>query len=119
MRQGNFGMYYWKSLANRNYDVIMMNTEKSIGGKNWNIFLYTLNQLPEFSGKLSLGDYAYQGDKLKIKNTDYEIECHNDKYVVSQNELQTEYPILQIDGIDTEDRIERGKQIIVSLFEKN
>jgi len=116
MRQGNFGMYYWKSLANRNYDVIMMNTEKSIGGKNWNIFLYTLNQLPEFSGKLSLGDYAYQGDKLKIKSIDYEIECQNDKYVVSQNELQTEYPIQQIEGIDIEDRIERGKQIINDLL---
>ncbi|HCY41231.1 MAG TPA: DUF262 domain-containing protein [Prolixibacteraceae bacterium] len=118
MRQGNFGMYYWKSLANRNYDVIMMNTEKSIGGKNWNIFLYTLNQLPEFSGKLSLGDYAYQGDKLKIKSTDYEIECQNDKYVVSQNELQTEYPIQQIEGIDKVDRIERGKQIIYELLEQ-
>jgi len=116
MRQGNFGMYYWKSFANRNYDVIMMNTEKSIGGKNWNIFLYTLNQLPEFSGKLSLGDYAYQGDRLKIKSTDYEIECQNDKYVVSQNELQTEYPIQQIEGIDIEDRIEKGKQIINDLL---
>lgn len=116
MRHGNFGMYYWKSLANRNYDVIMMNTEKSIGGKNWNIFLYALNQIPEFSGKLSLGDYAYQGDKLKIKNTDYEIECQNDKYVVSQNELQTDYPIQQIEGIDKEDRIERGKQIIDDLL---
>ena len=116
MRQGNFGMYYWRNLANRKYNVIMMNTEKSIGGKNWNVFLYTLNQLPEFAGKLSLGDYAYQGDKLKIKNTDYEIECLNDKYVVSQNELQTEYPIQQNEGIDIEDRIDRGKQIINDLL---
>jgi hypothetical protein len=116
MRQGNFGMYYWKKVSDRNYDVIMMNTEKSIGGKNWNVFLHTLNQLPEFTGKLSLGDYAYQGDKLKIKNTDYEIECQNDKYVVFQNELQFECPIQQIDGIDTEDRIERGKQIINDLL---
>jgi hypothetical protein len=119
MRQGNFGMYYWKSLADRNYNVIMMNTEKSIGGRNWNVFLYTLNQLPEFSGKLSLGDYAYQGDKLKIRNTDYEIECQNEKYVVFQNEFQTEYPIQQIEGVDTEDRIERGKNIIVSLLAMN
>ena len=94
----------------------MMNTEKSIGGKNWNIFLYTLYQLHEFSGKLSLGDYAYQGDKLKIIDTDYEIECLNDKYVVSQNELKTEYQIQQIDGIDTEDRIEQGKQIVYRLL---
>lgn len=116
MRQGNFGMYYWTSLADRNYNVIMMNTEKSIGGKNWNVFLYTLSQLPEFVGKLSLGDYAYQGDKLKINNTDYEIECQNDKYVVFQNELQTEYAIRQNEGVDIEDRIERGKQIINGLL---
>ena len=116
MRQGNFGMYYWKNVSDRKYNVIMMNTEKSIGGKNWNVFLYTLNQLPEFSGKISLGDYAYQGDKLKIKNTDYEIECQNDKYVVFQNELQTDYPIQQVEGIDIEDRIERGKQIINDLL---
>jgi hypothetical protein len=116
MRQGNFGMYYWKNVADRNYNVIMMNTEKSIGGKNWNVFLYTLYLLPEFSGKLSLGDYAYQGDKLKIKNTDYEIECQNDKFVVIHNELQTDYPIQQIEGMDAEDRIERGKQIINDLL---
>ena len=110
-------MYYWKNVSNRSYNVIMMNTEKSLGGKNWNVFLYTLKQLPEYFGKLSLGDYAYyQDDKLKISNTDYEIECLNDKYVVSQNELQTEYFIQQIEGVDTEDRIERGKQIINDLL---
>lgn len=116
MRQGNFGMYYWKNVSEKNYNVIMMNTEKSIGGRNWNVFLYTLYLLPEFSGKLSLGDYAYQGDKLKIINTDYEIECLNDKYVVFQNELETFYPINQIEGIDVEDRIERGKLIINDLL---
>lgn len=116
MRQGNFGMYYWRSHPDKNYDVIMMNTEKSLGGKNWNVFLFTLYQLTDFSGKLSLGDYAYQGDKLKIKNTDYEIECLNDKYVVFQNGLPTEYPIQQKDGIDIEDRIERGKKIIYELL---
>lgn len=116
MRQGNFGMYYWKNHPDKNYNVIMMNTEKSIGGRNWNIFLYTLNQLPEFVGKLSLGDYSYQGDKLKVKNTDYEIECLNDKYVISQNELQIEYPIQQNDGIDIVDRIERGKKIISDIL---
>ena len=119
MRQGNFGMYYWRSHPDKNYDVIMMNTEKSIGGKNWNVFLFTLNQLPEFVAKLSLGDYAYQGDRLKIKNTDYEIECQTDKYVVFQNELQTEYLIQQNEGVDIEDRIERGKQIISAILNSN
>lgn len=116
MRQGNFGMYYWKNLSEKPYEIIMMNTEKSIGGRNWDISLYTLNTLPDFVEKLSLGDYAYQGDKLKIQNSDTEIECFNDKYVVSQNGKQTEYIIQQNDGLDVEDRVEKGKQIINDLL---
>jgi hypothetical protein len=116
IRQVNFGMYYWANSNDRNYNIIMMNTEKSLGGRNWNIFLMTLNQLPEFTGKLSLGEYSYQGDKLKVNNTDYEIECQNDKYVVFQNGLQTEYPIQQKDGIDIEDRIELGRQLIQRMI---
>lgn len=116
MLHGNFGMYYWGNKKYKDYNIIMMNTEKSIGGKNWNVFLYTLHILPDFSGKLSLGDYAYQGDKLKILNTDYEIECTTDKYVVFQNGIQTYYPIQQNDGVDSEDRIDRGKQIINNIL---
>lgn len=118
MRQGKFGMYHWVNYPDKNYNVIMMNTEKSLSGRNWNIFLCTLYQLPEFTDKLSLGNYSYQGDMLKIKNTDYQIECKNDMYVVYQNELKVEYPIQQIDGIDIEDRIERGKEIINALLDK-
>jgi hypothetical protein len=116
MLQGNFGMYYWSNRQSKDYNIIMMNTEKSLGGKNWNVFLYTLSKLPDFSEKLSLGEYAYQGDKLKILNTDLEIECLNDKYVVSNNGIRTEYPIQQNDGVDVEDRIEKGKQIICDLL---
>lgn len=112
MRQGNFGMYYWKNYEENPFEIIMMNTEKSIGGRNWNIFLYTLHKLPEFHYKLGLGDYAYQGDKLKIIDTDIEIECLNDRFVVSRNEEKIEYPIQQINGFDTVDRVEIGKQII-------
>ena len=118
MRDGNFGMYYWGNYEEKPYEVIMMNTEKSIGGRNWNIFSYTIYHLPDFNGNLLLGDYAYQGDKLKIKNTDIEIECLNDKYIVIQNETETEYPINQINDIDIEDRIEKGKQIINNLIEQ-
>jgi len=116
MRQGHFGMYYWKDRLEKPYEIIMMNTEISIGGRNWEIFLYTIYQLPEFEEKLSLGDYAYQGDKLIINNTDIEIECFNNKYVVFQNEIQTEYAIQQSDGIDIEDRIIVGKQIVNNLL---
>ena len=111
IRRGNFGMYYWKNLQ-KPYEIIMMNTEISLNGKNWDIFLFTLFHSQKFANKLTLGEYAHKGDKLKIKNTDIEIDCLTDKFVVYQNETQTEYPILQSHGIDTEDRIERGRQII-------
>lgn len=116
MRYGDFGMYYWKNKEDKNYDLIMMNTEKTLGGKNWNPFLFTLSQLEEFKGKLTLGFYGAQGDKLKIKNTEYEIDCLNDKYLVIENERQIEYPIPQTNGIDIEDRIEFGKRIINKLI---
>lgn len=113
MRQGNFGMYYW---SEKPYDIIMMNTEKSLGGRNWKVILYTLYKLPDFAGKLLLGDFAYQGDKLKIKNTDIQIDCLNDRYVVFQNGTHTNYAIQQANGIDIEDRIDKGKQIINNLL---
>jgi len=116
MRQGKFGMYYWRNRTEKPYEILMMNTEKSIGGKNWNVFLYTLNQLPEFTGKLYLGDYAYREEKLKIIDSNCVIECQNEKYVVSKNGLQTEYQIQQKDGIDLEDRIEKCKEIISGLI---
>ncbi|WP_051697514.1 DUF262 domain-containing protein [Prevotella sp. 10(H)] len=119
MRQGNFGMYYWrnwKDMSAKSYEAIMMNTEKSIGGRNWNIFLYTLFHLPEFAEKLTLGDYSYQGDLLKIINTDILIDCSDNRYTVSQNDIKTEYPIMQSNNIDIEDRIEKGKQIINDLL---
>ena len=116
MRKGNFGMYYWGNLLENPYEIIMMNTEKSIGGRNWDIYLYTLYNLPVFAEKLSLGEYAYQGDKLKINNTSIEIKCLNDKYEVTRNEICTEYEIKQNNGIDVEDRVEKGEQIINDLL---
>ena len=116
MRHGKFGMYYWKDRLEKPYEVIMMNTEKSIGGRNWNIYLYVLFHMPEFANSLSLGDYAYQGDILKLRNDDIKISCLNEKYLVNQNGIETKYKIHQIDGIDQEDRIEKGRQIIDSLI---
>jgi hypothetical protein len=116
MRQGNFGMYYWRNRAEKPYEIIMMNTEKSLGGRNWDTTLYTLNTLSDFVGKLTLGEFAYQGEKLKIRNSEIEIECLNDKYVIYQNEIPTEYAIHQFEGFDIEDRVEKGRQIIDDLF---
>jgi hypothetical protein len=116
MRQGNFGMYYWANRLEKPYEIIMMNTETSMGGRNWNVFLCTLYNSPVFSDKLTLEDYAYQGNKLKIKNTDIEIDCLNDKYIIYQNGEQKEYRIEQLGGIDKKDRIEIGKEIINDII---
>lgn len=112
MRDGRFGMYYWEDKTNKPYECIMMNTEKSIGGKNWNIFSYTI--LKKYSGKgLTLGDYAYQGDKLQLN--DKIIECLNDKFIVTENGVNQEYSIPQTNGIDNADRIERALKLISNL----
>lgn len=116
MRDGNFGMYYWKDQTATPYEVFMMNTEISIGGKNWNPFHYTLKKDDRFKGKLTLGDYAFNEDELIINNSPYKIKCFNDKYVVYYNELPTEYPIKQKNNVDIEDRIEKGREIIMQLI---
>ncbi len=115
MRKGRFAMFYWENPEDKNYDLIMMNTEKSISGKNWNVFLRTLSVQPELRGKLELGDYAYQGDKLRILEANCEMECLNDRYVIHRDEESINYPILQENGIDQEDRVIKGKEIILSL----
>jgi len=116
MRDGKFGMYWWKDLKDKPYEIIMMNTEKSTGGKHWNPFLYTLYKSSVFSERLSLGEYANQGDNLKINNTSIEIKCLNDKYEVTQDDRTIEYPIQQNNAVDIEDRIEKGKEIVEEIF---
>ena len=116
MRKGNYGMYFWDDKENKSYEIIMMNTEKSIGGHNWNIFLYTLYHSPEFSGKLSLGNYYRQGDKLVINDSGIELDCLNDRYEVSIEEETKEFLIKQENGIDIEDRIEIGKNLLRNLI---
>ena len=117
MRDGNFGMYFWKDLTNKPYEVLMMNTEISLNGRNWNPFHYTLKSLPIFANKLTLGDYAYQENELILNNTDIKIKCLNDRYEVYESETLTVYPIKQEDNIDIEDRIEKGKEIIECLLD--
>jgi hypothetical protein len=118
MRTGNYGKYYWRNVSKEQnpYEIIMMNTETNLNGKNWDVFLYTLYH-SDLKGKLSLGDYAYSGDKLKIIGTNIEIDCLNDKFILSQNDEIKKYPIPQSEaGIDTEDRIVLAKKIIKELI---
>ncbi|KAA6320521.1 hypothetical protein EZS27_029715 [termite gut metagenome] len=118
MRIGSYGKYYWKNVSKEQnpYEIIMMNTETNLNGKNWDVFLYTLYHCSDLAGKLSLGDYAYSGDKLKLVGTDIEMECLNDKFILSQNDEIKKYPIPQSENwIDIEDRIEFAKQLIREL----
>lgn len=68
MRPEKYGMYYWydsQTKEKESYNILMMLTEKSISGKNYNIFLKTLHDMfkSKYTDKdIRLGDYAYQYD---------------------------------------------------------
>ena len=116
MELANHGMYYCEDRQNKPYEILIMK-ETTLGGRNWNVFLNTLCSLPDFAGKVTLGEYARQGDRLRIINSDIFVDCLNEKYVVSGGEKDVkEYSIAQPNGIDSEDRIEMGKKIITDLL---
>lgn len=108
-----YGFYY--TYKDGDYHTLRMNTEKSLGGRNWNVFILTLYyQLDE---KYPLDDYAYQGNKLQLSN-DLWLDCLNDKFVFykwnnDQWKIDLEMPIPQDEnGIDSVDRIEFMKKRI-------
>ena len=101
------------------YHVLMMATEWSMSGMNYDIFLKTLFELGGGADAgLDLGDYSYSRynegiDKLKMPNGNYLTLVDNVYEVRNANqELLEEYPIHQKDGIDTEDRVEVGRKLI-------
>ena len=97
----------------------MMLTEKSIGGRNYNIFLKTLHDLDN-SNDFSLGEYAYSGDGDKLVSEKYNvyITCEDDKYFVynkSTNEVLWQTEISQENKVDLEDRIIIGLRVIEKI----
>lgn len=117
MRPERYGMYYWydyKTKEKSSYRILMMLTEKSIGGTNYNVFLKTLfDEIEE--GKAYLGHYAYSGDGNKLEIGDYSISCEDASYCVlskGTNIVIEQIEIRQEDSVDIEDRIEVGRQII-------
>ena len=105
--------YYEKFDNTYGYDIIKLNRIQH-NGKNWNVYLYLLQK--EDKKNLALGEYYYYyKQNLKIKNTDIAIDCTHDRYIVYNDDVQTEHQIKQSNGIDMEDRIERGKEIIKKL----
>ena len=117
-----FGKYYWRQHwenGRETYHVLMMTTEVSLGGMNYDIFLKTLFELGGGADAgLDLGDYSYSRynegvDKLKMNNGNY-LTLVNSVYKVhnANDELLDEYTINQEDGIDIEDRVEVGLKLI-------
>ena len=115
MRPEKYGMYYWYNDEDKkSYDILMMYTEKSIGGRNSNIFLKTLydkfkSEYPNEA--VRLGDYAYQEDGNVI-----ELQCVGKKayykdaeFIIEDNENPEDKQAISIEqdnGVDTQDRIE-------------
>ena len=117
-----FGKYYWRQHGEKGretYHVLMMATEWSMSGMNYDIFLKTLFELGGGADAgLDLGDYSYSRynegvDKLKMSNGNY-LTLVNDVYKVhnANDELLDEHTINQKDGIDIEDRVEVGLKLI-------
>jgi len=116
MRPEKYGMYYWydyQTKEKESYDILMMLTEKSIGGRNFNIFLKTLYDMikTNFPDKsIRLGEYAYQKDGNVI-----ELNCigkyayyQNNEFVIEDAENPNNKDIItitQVNGVDSVNRI--------------
>lgn len=137
MRPERYGMYFWDEEnphEKRGYSILMMWTEKSISGRNYNIFLKALNDrlLSDFPDLgISLGEYAYSGDGsvLKLTFADKYLYFTDDKlYICHQTPdeqghttetIDMEKPIPQTEqGIDLEDRVELAYEVVKSLMNK-
>lgn len=137
MRHERYGMYFWDEEnphEKRGYSILMMWTEKSISGRNYNIFLKALNDrllcdFPDLG--ISLGEYAYSGDGsvLKLTFADKYLYFTDDKlYICHQTPdeqghttetIDMEKPIPQTEqGIDLEDRVELAYKAVKSLMNK-
>ena len=132
MRPEKYGMYYWYDYNTRekaSYNILMMMTEKSIGGRNFQIFLKALYDkfVATYPDKAArLGEYAYSGDGNKM-----ELLCVNKRIYFTDNVLvieeyteeseemsTTTIAIKQEDGIDAVDRVELAWKEIEYLIAK-
>lgn len=110
-----YGFYY--TYNDSNYHILRMNTEKSLSGWNWNVFILALYY--QMKEEYVLGNYAYQGDCLMLSDS-LALDCENDKYILYEDindewKVKQEFPIPQQDGIDTKDRVEWMKNKLKKL----
>ena len=117
-------MYRWEGEGNVGKEsrvILMMMTEKSTGGKNYNIFLKTLyDRLKPEIPNMVLGDYAFQhaGDKLFLGG-DLAVGCNDSSYTFYRIQDNTAeeidcIPIPQVADkpLDAVDRVLFGEQLI-------
>mgnify|MGYP002625785967 CR=1 FL=1 len=129
MRPNRWGKYYWfnhQTTGRNSYHVLMMTTEVSLGGFNYDIFLKTLYELA--GGKdagLELGNYSYTEynsngeDKLYLTNRNMYLTLKDNVYTLTQvidetikEEVETYHIRQNEQGIDIEDRVEVGLQLL-------
>ena len=120
-----FGKYYWRQhweKGRNTYHVLMMTTEVSLGGMNYDIFLKTLFELSGGADKgLELGDYSYSQynsgglDKLRMTKQKLYLTLADNEYKIWNNDGKEMDACLikqNETGIDVEDRIEAGMQLL-------
>lgn len=116
MRPEKYGMYYWydhQSREKESYDILMMMTEKSIGGRNFNVFLKTLYDMAraEFPDKsIRLGEYAYQedGDAIELNCIGKYAYYQDNEFIIEDTRNKDDKEIVAIaqeNGVDTVDRV--------------
>lgn len=119
MRQGNSGVYFWRNDKNNTkenpYEIFMMNTGLTLGGKHWDPFLLVLSKSHEFKKEVSLEEY---GASLVINKTGEKINCKNSSWEIldSNNVVVKQIEIPQENGIDSVDRIELIKNYLTNIF---
>ncbi len=132
-RKNEDGFYYWKDMNNQ-YESIMMR-RSTLGGFHWFPFLYTLREKSE--NLVSLENYGdpllltINNATLKITNINigYKIEAYDDNddskeffsKIIEQKIINSSgiFEIVQnADGIDVEDRIEKGTDFIKGILSK-
>lgn len=123
-----FGKYYWRQHRDKGrntYHVLMMTTEVSMGGMNYDIFLKTLFELAGGSDAgLELSDYSYTQynggrlDKLRMTKQNLYLTLAENEYKICREYGETIEEvecrrIMQNDScIDIEDRVEVGLQLL-------
>ena len=129
MRPGRFGMYRWihqEGHGKNSRSIIMMTTEKSIIGINYDIILKTIyDALKSEIDELHLGYYAYQHDGDKIILTSHKKAVSNDETCFTVYDIQSDGSYLKVatediqqnddNTMDLVDRVQIGINLVKSL----